>query len=298
MITLAAGHGRLTLVQTTGLTFTVGDGTADPTMTFTGLPIRLNAAMNGMVYQGDTNYSGEDSLSVTTSDRGNTGSGGALVDSDGVSLTVNDINDLPVLAGAGNTLAYIENQAATPVCATLTLADPDDTTMESAEVLISANYVNGQDSLGFVNTAKITGSWVVSTGSLTLTRVGGQTPTLAEWQNALRSITYFNSSENPSTSNRTVGFRVNDGTGYSGFVISTITVATANDAPAITEGAVAAVTNDEDNAPTAFALTLHATDIDPGDTLTWSISSPASHGTASASGTGTSKAISYTPAAN
>ena len=297
-VTLTAGHGRMTLSRTTGLTFTTGDGTLDPTMLFRGTASNINAAMNGLVYQGDANFSGSDALSITTSDLGNTGSGGALVDSDGVSITVNDINDLPVLAGAGNTLAYTENQAATPVCATLTLADPDDETMESAEVLISANYVNGQDSLGFVDTAKITGNWVVSTGSLTLTRVGGQTPTLAEWQNALRSITYFNSSENPSTSNRTVGFRVNDGTGYSGFAISTITVATANDAPAITEGAVAAVTNDEDNAPTAFALTLHATDIDPGDTLTWSISSPASHGTASASGTGASKAISYTPTAN
>jgi len=46
---------------------------------------------------------------------------------------------------------------------------------------------------------------------------------------------------------------------------------------------------------TPFSLTLHATDVD-GDTITWSISILAGHGTATASGTGTSKAISYTPA--
>ena len=296
-VALTVGHGQLTLSQVTGLTITAG-ANHSASMTFRGTVSSINAALNGMIYRGDADYSGSDALSITTSDLGNTGSGGALVDADGVSITLTNLNDLPVLAGTGNTLAYVENQPATPVCTTLTVTDPDDTTLESAEILISANYINGQDVLAFVNTAKITGSWASSTGSLTLTRVAGQTPTLDEWRDALRSITYFNSSENPSTVNRTVGYRVHDGDGYSGFVISTITVATANDAPAITEGAVAAVTNDEDNAPTAFALTLHATDIDPGDTLTWSISSPASHGTASASGTGASKAISYTPTAN
>ena len=54
----------------------------------------------------------------------------------------------------------------------------------------------------------------------------------------------------------------------------------------------------EDASPTAFDLTLNATDADAGDTLTWSISTPASNGTASASGTGTSKVIAYTPAAD
>ena len=60
--------------------------------------------------------------------------------------------------------------------------------------------------------------------------------------------------------------------------------------PVITEGATAAVAMDEDNSPTAFALTLHATDGD-GDTLIWSIQTPASHGTAIASGTGASQVM-------
>ncbi len=59
-----------------------------------------------------------------------------------------------------------------------------------------------------------------------------------------------------------------------------------------------AKTISEDNSPTAFSLTLNATDANPEDTLTWSISTAAAHGTAAASGTGTSKAISYTPSAN
>jgi hypothetical protein len=58
-----------------------------------------------------------------------------------------------------------------------------------------------------------------------------------------------------------------------------------------------AVTMSEDSSPISFRLILTARDPD-GDTLTWSIQSPASHGVASASGTGATKAIGYTPAAD
>jgi len=72
------------------------------------------------------------------------------------------------------------------------------------------------------------------------------------------------------------------------------------DAPVITEGdGPIAVSMDEDGSPIPFSLTLHATDNeDPGSSLTWSISSPASAGTADAGGTGASKSISYTPDPN
>jgi hypothetical protein len=59
----------------------------------------------------------------------------------------------------------------------------------------------------------------------------------------------------------------------------------------------ASVTLDEDGSPTPFSLTLHATDVD-ADILSWSVSTAALHGAATASGTGTSKVIGYTPAAD
>jgi len=70
-----------------------------------------------------------------------------------------------------------------------------------------------------------------------------------------------------------------------------------NTSPVITEQSPIAITIDEDNSPTAFALTLNATDID-ADTLNWSINSQATNGAASVSGDGLAKAISYTPNAN
>lgn len=72
----------------------------------------------------------------------------------------------------------------------------------------------------------------------------------------------------------------------------------SNHAPVITEGATTSVTISKNGTPKAFALTLHATDLDAGDTLTWSIATPAAHGTASATGDGKTKAIGYTPTSN
>src|SRR5690606_37045947 len=76
-----------------------------------------------------------------------------------------------------------------------------------------------------------------------------------------------------------------------------IAVTPVNNAPVITEGASTSVSISEDGTPTAFALTLNATDADSA-TLTWSVFTAASNGTAVASGTGNSKVIAYTPNAD
>ena len=70
-----------------------------------------------------------------------------------------------------------------------------------------------------------------------------------------------------------------------------------NDAPVMTEGSAVSTSCDEDGNPLAWSFMLNATDAD-GDTITWSISTPASHGTAAANGTGSSKSIGYVPDAD
>ena len=76
----------------------------------------------------------------------------------------------------------------------------------------------------------------------------------------------------------------------------TVTVDEVNVAPEITEGETTSVTMTKDGIPTSFSLILHATDSDlPGNTLTWSVSSPATNGAASASGTGESPVLDYAP---
>ncbi|GAK59711.1 metallophosphoesterase [Candidatus Vecturithrix granuli] len=92
---------------------------------------------------------------------------------------------------------------------------------------------------------------------------------------------------------------VNDGTTTTTSSTRSFTTGTTtNSAPVITEGTSTSVTMSEDSFPDTFSLRLHATDKNSGDTLTWSIASAASYGTATASGTGTSQVIGYTPISN
>ena len=100
-ITMSVGHGRFTLAQTTGLTFTVGDGTSDAAMTFTGTLANINSALARVDYLGNANYSGTDALAVSVDDQGNTGAGGAKTNSGSVAITVTAVNDAPVLTVPG-----------------------------------------------------------------------------------------------------------------------------------------------------------------------------------------------------
>ncbi|MEZ4638507.1 MAG: tandem-95 repeat protein [Caldilineaceae bacterium] len=75
----------------------------------------------------------------------------------------------------------------------------------------------------------------------------------------------------------------------------TVTVTAVDDAPVITQGAAVTVTMSEDGDPTAFDLTLDASDVDAGSVLTWSVQSQAGNGDAVAAGTGLTLTVDYTP---
>jgi len=65
-MTLSAGHGTLTLGDTTGLTFVNnGGGNGLASMTFEGLPADINAAVASMSYQGAADYNGTDTIAVS-----------------------------------------------------------------------------------------------------------------------------------------------------------------------------------------------------------------------------------------
>lgn len=95
-VTLTATNGTVTLAPGfSGLSFTGGDGTADATMTFTGTVSAITTALNGLSFIPTANANGSASLQIVTNDQGNTGSGGALSDTDTVNITVNAVNDVP-----------------------------------------------------------------------------------------------------------------------------------------------------------------------------------------------------------
>lgn len=97
-VSLIATGGTVTLSGTSGLTFTTGDGTADPVITMTGTIADINAALDGLVFAPGQHFGGAASLRIVTDDLGNTGSGGALQDDVTVAITVTPVPDAPLLA--------------------------------------------------------------------------------------------------------------------------------------------------------------------------------------------------------
>ncbi len=106
-VTLTGSNGTVTLSGIAGLSFTVGDGTSDATMTFDGTLSAINTALDGLSFTGTADFSGSASLQITTSDLGHSGSGGVKTDTDTIDITVNAVNDPPTaddesFTGAGN----------------------------------------------------------------------------------------------------------------------------------------------------------------------------------------------------
>ena len=176
-----------------------------------------------------------------------------------VTFTITGTNDAPVADAHGATLAYTENQAPTAIDTGLTLSDVDSTTLASATVQISGNFVAGEDVLGFTDQNGIHGSYDPATGELSLTG----TASVADYQAALASVTYFDSSDNPSGLPRTVSFTVNDGAGensQSNTATATVNVTPVDDAPVIAP--VAGVSTAENHDVTISGLSV--SDVDAG----------------------------------
>ena len=92
--TLVATNGTLTLNSATGLTFSVGTGTGDAAMTFTGTITDINNALDGLSFQPTNNYFGAASVQIASTDY--TGSGGPQTATNTVNITVNHVNTAPV----------------------------------------------------------------------------------------------------------------------------------------------------------------------------------------------------------
>src|SRR5262249_15354099 len=87
-INLKAVNGQLTLGSVSNLSFSLGDGTDDVEMTFTGTIADINAALDGTGFTPTPNYLGAASITMTSNDQGNTGSGGAKTDTDTLNINV------------------------------------------------------------------------------------------------------------------------------------------------------------------------------------------------------------------
>ena len=162
-----------------------------------------------------------------TADAQGTGPAEATIGSTTVNITA--VNDAPVADTIEATeLAYSETDGSVIITNTISFTDVDDTHIELASVRITSGFVSGEDILVFKDQNGIQGTYFSSIGLLRLTG----TATLEEYETAIRSVTYGNTSEAPVTTTRTVSFSVNDGDATSNTLTRDIAITAVNDGPA------------------------------------------------------------------
>jgi len=235
------------------LTWSVSSQASNGTATVTG----SGASPSTFTYVPNLNFNGSDSFVVRVSD-------GSLTDSITVNITVNAMNDAPVISqGAGPLSKTVsEDGTATWTSAELSATDAD-TAASSLTWSVSSQASNG--------TATVTGS--------------GASPA---------AFTYApNANFNGSDS---FVVRVSDGS-LSDTITVNVTVSDVNDAPVITQGASLTIVVAED--ATLSSSGVAATDSDAGDVLTWSFSAQGDlKGSLSLGGTGASPTFLYQPQAD
>ncbi len=160
------------------------------------------------------------------------------------------VNVAPTLAAASS-ISYTENAVAI-INSGVVVADSDNATLTRARFTIT-NFVLNEDVLSFTNDnstmGNITASFNNQTGVLRLSS-SGSTATKAQWQSALRAVTYSNTSDTPNLANRSVELFISDGIKPSNTLTNTIALTAVNDAP-IAQASV--VTTNEDTVKT-FAV--------------------------------------------
>ncbi len=223
-VTLSVTNGTLTLAGTTGLSFTTGDGTADSTLVFTGTLTDINTALATLTYNPTTNYNGAAVLSITTSDQGNTGTGGTLTDTDTVNITVNATNDAPTVTITPTDYNATEQLWMDLHGTGISVADIDGNPL-------TITITGAGSNSNFGATAGTTGVNIVSginTNTLVLSGTAAQLNDLFAGNNG-GTFTYRLSGDTPLAT-RLLTISASDGS-LSGNDTATINITAVNDAP-------------------------------------------------------------------
>ena len=150
---------------------------------------------------------------------------GSTPSSSPFNLTVNPVNDRPVISDVGETLFYTLGNAATVIDNAVTISDSDNTQLVSAAVQITTNYEAGEDLLELNSPpSNFSSSWDTVSGTLTITAISGS-DALENLEAALELVTFRNSNgASANTSVRTVSWTASDAEATSLPVTSTISV--------------------------------------------------------------------------
>ena len=155
--------------------------------------------------------------------------------------------------------AFTENSGPTAIVdpANLSLTDPENAQIVSATVVLESRPDGESEILDAQATLAVAVSYDSSTGTLTLAGPGS----LADFQQALRSVTYDNTKTNPTTEDRIVRFEAENQYGPSAPARTLLHVLHRNHTPSFDKGPDQTV--DEDAGPQV--VKAWAANIDDGD---------------------------------
>jgi len=221
------------------LTSSSGDGTAN--VTLTGTLANVNTALDGMQYEPNADFFGNDDLVVDVSDLGSTGSGGAKNDNGIVMITVNNLdNDPPVnsVPGTQNAVEDTDFFFSSGNGNAITVSDPD---AMGADIEMMLTVTDGTITLGTTAGIMITGG---ADGSATVTFTG----TTTEINTAMDGMFYSPTMDFTGTATLDVDSDDLGNTGTGGAQTDSdnvdIDVAPGNDPPSITLQSAAETVNE------------------------------------------------------
>ncbi|WP_410020024.1 retention module-containing protein [Pseudomonas sp. 16FHM2] len=181
-----------------------------------------------------------------------------IIDNDAPPVIDLDANNSSGATGNDFKTTFAEGGTGVSIADTdIKITDPDSTQLTGATVVLTNTQPN--DSLNYTNVTGITVTSVTdpATGKITLTLSG--TATLADYMQQIKNITFSNSSDDPSTTPRTITVTVTDGGNYSNVATTTVNVVAVNDPP-VASGS--AVTGTEDTPLTLTWSNFGVTDVD------------------------------------
>ncbi|WP_439820412.1 LapA family giant adhesin [Pseudomonas sp. HLG18] len=183
----------------------------------------------------------------------------SIIDNDAPPVIDLDANNSSGATGADYKVTFTENTPGAGVSIAdtdISITDPDSTMLTGATIVLT-NRQDG-DALNLGNSVNgITINANSTNGTITLTLSGNAT--LADYMQAIKNITFTNSSEDPSTVPRIITVTVTDGGNYSNVATTTVNVVAVNDAPV---AAPANVTGTEDTPLILGWSTFGVTDVD------------------------------------
>ncbi|BDI15142.1 hypothetical protein ANSO36C_09440 [Nostoc cf. commune SO-36] len=267
-VKLSVTKGLITLSNTSDLTFTEGDGVSEYNLTFTGSVDKINQAFNGLVYLGNqdsnSNAKGDDTLTIITSDLGNTGSGGIKTDTDTVTIKRNAINDAPVNTVPANQSVDEDTDLALTVAKAIQIKDVD---AAEGTGVVEVKLSVGKGILTLQNTANLTFNTNNTNGTSTVIFSGK----IADINTALNTLVYRGNLNANGVDTLTVTTNDLGNTGGGGTLTDIdsfqITIDPVNDAPVI---AVPAEQNINEDFTLVFngfnknAITINDVDVKEG----------------------------------